>query len=199
MNQKMVNHNHEPASGGSDGVSRVVAGLAIVLFAALFCLSLFQLYQQSQTHVNKVLASDVALLGQIFTKIHTQCGIVGFEHERNFIDFLTVGTFSGSQIGSMNVLRARAWQGPYLKQIPTLQEKQYEIVRAKTGYYIVPGHGVRLAGGAVMGKDIVVTPQTDIEAMLRPGGILTSDNHQLAYKVPMGVSDVGALLSLVRE
>lgn len=199
MNQKMVSQSHERSSGSPDGVSKVVAGLAVVLFAALFCLSIFQLYQQSKSHTDKLLAADVAVLSQIFSKIHTQCGIVGFEHDTNYIDFLTVGTFAGSQIGSMNLLRPRQWQGPYLKSIPTMQEKQYEVARAKTGYYIVPGHGVRLGNGKIMGQDIVITPQTDIDAMLRAGGDLMSENKALAHKVSMGVSDVGALLSLVHE
>lgn len=66
----------------------------------------------------------------------------------------------------MNLVWPEKWAGPYVQDNPTIQSKKYEILKTKKGYYILPGTGVQLSNGMVMGKDIVITPETDIEELI---------------------------------
>ena len=77
------------------------------------------------------------------------------------------------------------WAGPYLQENPTVQSKVYEIVLTKNGYYIVPGTGVRLANGKIMGKDIVLTPQTDIDQVINEKSGLEYKGKPLVVPIEM--------------
>ena len=141
----------------------VIVLVSSSLIAGLFFLTWYQFKKEARVVINQVIMEHIAQLKTIFDRIDTECGILGFDHDKNYIDFLTVTSFVSSEIGAMNLISPEKWQGPYVHDNLTVQTKKYEIVRTKNGYYIVPGTGVQLSNGKIMGKDVVITPTTDIE------------------------------------
>jgi hypothetical protein len=139
--------------------------ISSALLTGLFFLTWYQFTKEARVIINQVIVADITQLKAIFDRIDTECGILGFDHERNYIDFLTVKSFVSSEVGAMNLIAPEKWQGPYVQDNPTVQSKKYEIIRTKKGYYIVPGTGVQLSNGKVMGKDITITSATDIETL----------------------------------
>lgn len=113
----------------------------------------------------EIIAADVQQLATIFKSIDEQCTILGFDRQQNYINFLNVGSFEGSQIGPMNLKYPRNWQGPYLADNPTIQTKEYMVVQTKTGYYIAPGNGVKLPNGKVVGTDIIFGKDADMDGL----------------------------------
>lgn len=137
----------------------IISACALII---LFGITWYQFSREARIMVNEVIVKDVERLQEIFKKINSECTISGFEHEKNYIDFLTVKSFVSHEVGSMELMFPSKWQGPYLPENPNVQGKKYEIVKTKYGYYIVPGTGVRLANGKIMGKDIIISAATDI-------------------------------------
>lgn len=154
----------------------------VVLLSVLVALSVGFFWRQTETFKDELIADHIATLATIFNKIDQECTILGFEHQKNYIDFLTVQSFVGSEVGAMNLKYPQKWKGPYLDDNPTIQEQYYQIVRTKFGYFIVPGDGVALARGVVIGKDILFKDETDIQALITTG-ILAKDGKPLAAKI----------------
>ncbi len=140
--------------------------ISSALLTGLFFLTWYQFTKEARIIINQVIVGDITQLKAIFDKIDTECGILGFDHEKNYIDFLTVKSFVSSEVGAMNLIMPEKWQGPYVQDNPTIQSKKYEIVLTKKGYYIVPGTGVQLSNGKIMGKDIIITSTTDIDELI---------------------------------
>lgn len=140
--------------------------ISSTILGALFLLTWHQFSKETRVIVNQSIIEDVARLQTIFAAIDKDCTITGFDHEKNYIDFLTVKSFVSNEVGSVKLMFPEKWNGPYLPQNPTIQSKKYEIVEAQYGYYIVPGTGVRLGNGKVMGHDIIITKETDIDSLL---------------------------------
>lgn len=137
---------------------------------------------QSRVIIDKIIVQDIARLESIFKQISDECGIIGFEHERNYVDFLTVEKFAGSEVGAMNIKNLDKWHGPYVKDNPTVQEKLYEIIRTNKGYFLVPGTGVVLSNGQVIGKDIIFDEERDIYALVKDG-VLVHDGQPMAVLI----------------
>jgi len=156
-----------------------------IFLGGLFLLSLTIFWWQGKNQIDYLIASDIKTLEEIFERINETAGIVGFEHQKNYIDFLNVVSFVGSEVGPMNLKYPDKWEGPYLADNPTMQEKYYQVVKTRQGYFIVPGDGVELSNGKVIGKDIVFEPDTDIFAMMRDPEYLLYENEVLAAHLPI--------------
>lgn len=163
----------------------VIVLLSSSLITGLFFLTWYQFKKEARVVINQVITDHIAQLKNIFDRIDTECGILGFDHDKNYIDFLTVKSFVSSEIGAMNLISPEKWQGPYVHDNLTVQTKKYEIVRTKNGYYIVPGTGVQLSNGKIMGKDVVITPTTDIEILLKNETGLTYQGKPLVAPIMM--------------
>lgn len=163
----------------------IMIGATSMLLLVLFGVALIRLVWQVQVISDELIVHDVMQLAKIFKHIDQDCKIIGFEHERNYIDFLTVKDFVGSEIGAMNVAYPRQWKGAYLNDNPTIQEKLYEIVKTKSGYFIVPGNGVVLNSGKVIGKDIIFSVDTDMKELLKQEASLQHEGKFLIAPVPM--------------
>lgn len=149
--------------------------LTATIFSALFFISAVMFWQQTHRSVEVMVHQDVMELQKIFQKIHQDCKILSFDHEKNYIDFLTVKEFVGDQVGSLNLGFAKFWKGPYMKENPEVQEHAYVILKNKQGYFIVPGDGVVLSNGKIIGKDIVLHANTDMQKMMQnPNGLKSS-------------------------
>jgi hypothetical protein len=139
-------------------------------------------WYQSRVVIDRLIVRDITQLDAIFKRINDECGILSFEHEHNYLDFLTVGAFSGATVGAMNLKNPQNWHGPYVQNTPKIQEKTYEILRTNKGYFLVPGAGVTLNNGQVIGKDIIFDETSDIAALIKDG-LLSYHDQPLAAAI----------------
>ena len=139
----------------------------------------------SKRDVGHYIAQDVSRLSTIFEDINNTAGILGFDRQKNEINFLNIKKdgFVGSELGSMNLMYPAKWQGPYENEMPRIQEEDYMIVHTKKGYFITPGEGVQLPNGMVIGDDIILDEDADIEHMMHNEDLLSYDGRPLAAKI----------------
>lgn len=150
---------------------------SIILAVAFFLIFFFvviKFINQAKKANDELIAEHILQLNDIFNQINRTCKISGFSSKRDYIDFLTVKKFEGNMIGSMILLEPKKWDGPYLNNNLTIEGKEYQIVRAKKGYYIVPGEGVVLANGQIINKTIIFKSSTDIESLMQDPNYLFS-------------------------
>ena len=88
----------------------------------------------------------------------------------------------------MTVLYPNFWQGPYLKYNLMMQQEPYVIAKTLSGYYIIPGNGVTLNNGQILGKDIIIDKKTNMDKLLADSGALTSPSGLLAGKIQIGAT-----------
>ena len=131
------------------------------------------------------LTEYIQLLAGVFGQIDKHCTILSFEHKSNPINFLNVKNFVGSEIGAMNLKYSDRWKGPYAIYNPTYQGKLYEVIKAQDGFYVVPGNGVVLPDGRVIGKDIVLDENANLAQLISNGSLLI-DGKPLAVKIEIG-------------
>ncbi len=129
------------------------------------------------------IADHIKRLDAIFKRINDCCKITGFRRQKDYIDFLNVAKFEGSQVGPMNLVNPGHWEGPYLDQNLSIEGKEYQIVGTKKGYYIIPGDGVKLSNGQIIGKTLKVTRSTDVEGLIRDPKALLSSDRPLAARI----------------
>jgi hypothetical protein len=170
-----------------------VSGYIIPTLSAIFMLllvgiTIFSVRSGAKQFSGEAMVSDIALLAQLFEQIDEDCTILSFDTVKNTINFLTVGTFAGSEVGSMNLAHPEKWRGPYLKDNSAIQGIEYQIVRTDAGYFIVPGDGVTLPDGKTMGKDLQLDEKTDISALIGESGPLSFKGTPLAAKLTLGNS-----------
>ncbi len=157
--------------------------MAGVVVAGLVIVSVINFIYRSDYLTGSVIAEDVKKLEAIFVKIHKDCIILSFDYQQNPINFLNVEKFTGSEVGSMNLARPENWKGPYVDDNPTVQGKEYMVVRTKQGHFITPGNGVKLPSGRTIGKDLVLNEDADIDYMMRRRSELYFKGRQLAQRM----------------
>lgn len=157
----------------------------ILIIAALLVISIFSFKKLLKSDTSTYIAQDIAQLVTIFAKIDATAGILGFDHQKNEINFLNIKKdgFVGSEVGSMNLIDPKKWDGPYFTEVPKMQEEDYMVVRTKKGYYITPGDGVTLPNGKIIGKDILFDEDADIEAMMHDDQALSYQGQPLAARI----------------
>jgi len=166
--------------------SKISWPLALALGVGIVVLlgSMYYYLSHARVENERHVASQIQQLKVIFNRINESCKITGFRDEKNRIDFLNVGTFAGSVIGSMNLMEPKNWKGPYLDESLTAQGKEYQIIVLKSGRsYIIPGEGVKLGNGQVIGKTLHITADSSIEDMMRDPKALYSEGQVLAAEI----------------
>lgn len=158
----------------------IFAGLLVFLG---FAFSVYFYWSHNKDFTDALIVQDIKKLSSIFDSIKNNAGIQSFEHQKNYIDFLTVKDFIGSEIGSMNLNHPEKWQGPYVDDNPTVQDKYYLVVQTNNGYFITPGEGVKLANGKVIGKNILLDKDADVRAMISDKSYLLSEYGPLAVEI----------------
>ncbi len=171
-------------SGGTRGSLMPI--LAITLLGIFFVVAIFNTFVSSRGYETDIIERDLKKLAEIFEKIDGQCGILGFDYQKNVINFLNVRSFDGSEVGSMNLKHADKWQGPYVREAPRIQGREYLIVRTKKGYFITPGEHVKLPNGKKVGDDIKLDLDADIAAMMKDEASLCFKGKALAIPVAIG-------------
>ncbi|MBA3954024.1 hypothetical protein H0X48_01775 [Candidatus Dependentiae bacterium] len=150
------------------------------VFILLFITISMRYVAQARKLDDKIIAQNIEKLAAIFQKIHQCCVITGFAHHKNTIDFLNVISFKGDRLGSMELQYPEKWEGPYLEQPLVSNGKEYQVVSTTKGYFIVPGDGVKLSNGKVIGKDIIIDNTADVAALMRNPEALLSQGQPLA-------------------
>lgn len=147
------------------------------MFILFFSLAFFTIGQQTE----QIISDQIKDLSNIFEKINKYSVILNIEEDKAPINFLNVKSFAGSEIGPLNLKYPDKWQGPYLFDNPTIKGKFYQIVKAKNGYYIVPGDGVKI-NNKIIGKDIIINKDTNIKELIKNGD-LSFRGQALAAKI----------------
>ena len=125
----------------------------------------------------------------IFKQIDDKCKIVSFDQTKNSINFLNVGSFQGYEVGPIKLAYPTQWQGPYVEKNPSIQGIEYQVVHTDKGYFIMPGQGVLLPNGKVMGKDIKIDEKSDIEKLMQDENALMHKNRPLAAQLKLSFSE----------
>lgn len=157
--------------------------ISVLLLMLLVGIAIHRFRRDSKLIVSQMIADQVEQLAGIFKKIDKSCKIINFEHEKNYIDFLNVKSFVGSEIGAMNLTYPQGWEGPYLADNPTILEKYYVVIITPKGWFITPDDGVQLANGKIIGKEIKLNRDTNFEELLRDPQALNFNGRPLAAKI----------------
>lgn len=164
----------------------VMSTAFLVLLMTIFAVRVF--YSRPRV-VASIIEDDIKLITLALEKIDAKCNILRVEDDYNEIDFLNMEDFTGSQAGPLNLAYADKWEGPYLQVNPMLQEQYYELVRALDGFFVMPGRGVRLPNGLVIGEDFEVNASTNVEPMTEAGGFLHYEGKVFATKLMFKIGD----------
>jgi len=156
------------------------------IFIVMFVISAMTLWRSSRLSLDEVAHNDIIKLQNIFERIQKDCYIVDFERTFNPIDFLNVATFSGDKVGSMELAFPQHWKGAYLKNNLRIQNKLYAVLKNKQGYFIVPGYGVRLANGKIIGKSLKLNQNSDMRKLMQDPQALGSESGVLAAQIKIG-------------
>jgi hypothetical protein len=162
--------------------SLIFLGLSSLLLIAVTSIGFWYYRQEFRNH-DYLITDHLDLLERIFNDINNNAHILSFDHERNYINFLNVKSFAGSEIGSMNLVYPQKWNGPYLVDNPTIQGKEYVILSTQNGYYIIPDNGVRLGNGSIIGREIILNASTDINHFLEDPRLFLSSKKPLVRKI----------------
>jgi hypothetical protein len=159
----------------------VIAG--IIFFIGI---TLMDSWYRAKDDAGMMMVSQVIILRDIFHRIHKTCQIIDFDAQKNPINFLNVEKFTGSEVGPMNLVYPEKWQGPYLKENPTMYHIAYQVVSTKQGYYVTPGDGVKLPNKKIVGKDIILDQKANIDAMMANPQELMYKDRALAARLELG-------------
>lgn len=163
--------------------SSLMPVLAVTVFCIFVIIAIFNTFISTKDYETELIERDVKMLADTFKKIEKDCKILGFANVKNIINFLNVKAFTGSEVGPMNLKHADRWKGPYAETNPSMQGKEYQIIQTHKGYFVVPGDGVTLPNGKIMGKDINFDENSDVQAMMRDDQLLHFKGKALAAPV----------------
>ena len=157
--------------------------IGIIIFLSM---TLYDTWYRAKDDAGLMMAAEVVNLRNIFHRIHQTCTIIDFDAQKNPINFLNVASFTGSEVGPMNLVYPEKWEGPYLKDNPTMYNIAYQVVSTKKGYYVTPGDGVKLPNKKVIGKDIILDQKARIDDMMQDSNQLMYKDKPLAARLDLG-------------
>jgi hypothetical protein len=164
----------------------VFSGVLLLSLLIIFLMRVFS--DRSQVLVN-VIRDDLDRIESTLEAIDHDCNILDILSSAAQLDFSTVEKFVGSTIGGLNLAHPENWKGPYMDQNPTIQQRFYQIVQAKDGYFVVPGQGVRLPNHLVMGQELKINLHVLVGPMLAKGGRLNYKGQPLGLRVKFKIGD----------
>lgn len=154
--------------------------LIFIGIAAFILLMFFATHYESKRNKAQIISRDLKLIASTLAKIHSDCEIDRFTQIKNPLTFFNVISFTGSEIGTLNLVNPEKWRGPYIKDNPSLQGVEYQVVQAHEGLFIVPGEGVSLPNGKIVGKDVIFDENSHIIDMLRNDDSLYYEQYKFA-------------------
>lgn len=159
------------------------------ILLSLLAVFFYKVFHSKPQVVATAIIDDLKIIDTALNHIDKNCNILSIRGDRAIIDFLTVKKFVGSQVGALNLAYSTKWRGPYAQTNPAIQDKFYEIVKTKEGYFVVPGHGVQLPNGLFIGHDVEINFESSIKTMIKPGGRLNFHGNPLAFKLNFRIGD----------
>lgn len=168
--------------------SKTIPFLIGSAFMALVIVAFMVQWYGSPVDESVQIVQDLEELSRVLQQIDHDATIIGFDHQKNWINFLQIkkGGFVGSEVGSVNLAHPEKWNGPYMNDNPTIQNKEYMVIHTKQGYFITPGVGVTLPNNKTIGTDIKLDENSDIMALMNDANAFLYDNKRLA--VPLLIS-----------
>lgn len=168
--------------------SKIIPLLIGAVFVVLVVVALLVQWYVSPVNESAQIVQDLVTLSKVLQQIDRDATIIGFDHQKNWINFLQIKKdgFVGSEVGSVNLAYPEKWNGPYMQDNPTIQDKEYMVIQTKQGYFIAPGVGVKLPNNKVIGTDIKLDEESDIMALMNDTNALLYDTKRLA--VPLQLS-----------
>ncbi len=160
-------------------------GIITIILAGATTVTIVHLWREPQVLRSDYIAHDITRLAEIFSRINETCSIISFDRTHNYIDFLNIIEYKGSEVGPMNLRYPDGWEGPYLRDNPTMQGVAYMVLAAQDGHYVVPGEGVTLSNGKTIGSDILLDADTNVQSLLTADGGLMHKDKQLAAWIPV--------------
>ncbi len=136
-----------------------------------------------------LIKTDIKQIVCALNRIDHDCSILKIENKNNYVDFLNVEKFTGSEVGPLNLAYPKNWRGPYISDNPTMQGKPYRIVKTKNGVFVVPGDFVKLPNGLRVGKDFKIDYNSDVAKMIGNGGQLNYKGRVLGAKLEFKIGD----------
>ncbi|MCK4265322.1 hypothetical protein KAW80_03120 [Candidatus Babeliales bacterium] len=171
------------------GKKQLFPFFTITFFLVLLFFTVYVFVFHRPLMKSNFLISDIDKIVKILERIDKECNILSISGERHPVNFFTVKEFAGSEIGPLNLAHPDQWRGPYLDNNPAAGGKFYEIVRAKDGYYIVPGYGVQLPNGLIIGKDFKIDREVNVKEMLQNDGKLNYQKMIFAKRLEFVIGD----------
>lgn len=163
-----------------------ISTLFIFLLVMTLVLRLF--YSRPQM-VASIIEDDINQITLMLKRIDVKCNILSINKDRSDVDFLNIKSFSGSQVGPLNLAYPDKWEGPYLRVNPSIKGKYYEIVKVKDGIFVIPGRGVKLPNGLTIGKDFDISKENVMSFFVKAGGMLTYRGRRFAKPITFKIGD----------
>jgi len=163
--------------------------ISTVLLCTFMLLFVLRVFYTRPSLIASIIEDDINLIVLSLKKIDDTCNILSVDDENNEVDFLNVKSFVGSRVGALTLAYPDRWEGPYLNINPTIQDQHYQIVKAGDGIFVMPGNGVKLPNGKVIGKDFKVSRGTIVAELLKQNGALRYDDKLLAEKLIFKIGD----------
>lgn len=186
---RLFSRNKEVFSGNKPLNKKLFPYFSAAFIAFAIAFTFYKTVRNGADEKVDFIAQDISNIYSVLKIIDDECNILSIKADVNTIDFFTVKSFAGSEVGSLNLAHPDQWRGPYMDNNPSIRGKSYEIVRARTGYYIVPGRGVKLPNGFTIGTDLIIDRNSDVDMMLEEGGDLHYKGVGLAKKLDFEIGD----------
>ncbi len=170
-------------------IARHFSIFSSVILLVLLGLFIYKVMHHRAYYLSSVIEQDVNNIAKILASIDKDCSILSLSGEHLPINFLTVKSFVGSSVGGLNLAYPQKWQGPYLQVNPTHQQRFYELVQTHEGLFLLPGLGISLPSGLVMGRDVKPGFDVSIKKMLEKGGALNHDGSLLGLQLNFKVGE----------
>ena len=159
-------------------------GSFMVLMMLGFCTAHFVI-RVPQWHERQV-HKDLQHIARAVTAMDKDCRIVDMRVGIHLLTPLTQKLVSEHELSNTVFKYPENWRGAYLAKMPLIQGKPYQLLKTDKGLFVVPGSGVVLPNGMMVGRDIIWQAQTDVAALTRSGGPLFYRGVALALKVAYG-------------
>lgn len=177
-----------------DSLARLIPARAVSIRIIIFAvfLGLFAYYQVGLRGFlgARIIDHEISAIVRILEKIDKDAAIVSIDTSHDAeLDIFQTESLKRAKIGPLTVEYPENWKGPYANRTARYRGECYQIVRARDGYFVIPGDGVTLPNGLTVGKDIVINDEQDAAPFLRDGGMLRYAARYLARPLTFSVGD----------